>query len=48
MNRFQRATKRGKFLCAAWESTNFVLIAIFMKVALEIIKRVQHCISLPD
>ena len=48
MNRFQRATKRGKFSRAAWESTNFVLIAVFMKLALEITKRAQHCISLPD
>ena len=47
-NRFQRATKCGKFSRAAWESTNFVLIAVFMQVALEIIKRAQHCISLPN
>ena len=47
-NRFQRATKCVKFSRAAWESKNFVLIAVFMKVALEIIKRAQHCISLPD
>ena len=45
MNRFQRATKHGKFSHIAWESTNFVLIAVFVKVALEITKRAQHCIS---